>query len=161
MSIYVHSYSQYVCECIYLLCILVHSQYRTSPLSQEMLSLPISSCHILSISGTPLLPLSPPHSSFTHMIQCLATENRKAGGYFIQYLQSLADRVSTCTCVQNSILLDCVQTYTWSVLANTGYLSMCLLHIYVLCAVIYTINWHLSIISIICRLHQAIYADSP
>jgi hypothetical protein len=50
--------------------------------------------HILSVSGTPLLP--PTHhtpSPTSCMVECLASEYRNAGGYFEEYLKSLSSQV--------------------------------------------------------------------
>lgn len=60
-----------------------------------------SQCRVMSISGTPvhadsLLPaevVDGTKPTYEPLLSCLATENRKAGGYFFEYLQELEDVV--------------------------------------------------------------------
>ena len=56
-----------------------------------------SRCQIFSVSGTPLhtdppTP-TPQGDTYTSLLYCLATEQRKAGGYFQQHLERLEDEV--------------------------------------------------------------------
>ena len=58
-----------------------------------------SCCQIFSVSGTPLhtdppTP-TPQGDTYTPLLYCLATEQRKAGGYFQQHLERLEDEVET------------------------------------------------------------------
>ncbi len=60
-------------------------------------------CRILSISGTPLhsTTLSPRTLSrdiYEPMLKCLVMEHRKAGGYFMHYLEKL----------NNSVYINCL-----------------------------------------------------
>lgn len=65
------------------------------------------SCRVLSVSGTPAHSTSPEthtavpgsKSVYELLLRCLALENRKAGGYFLQYL---AD-------TQNTVYINCLK----------------------------------------------------
>eukprot|EP00731_Ephydatia_muelleri_P031590 Em0023g97a len=75
---------------------------RCTSASADMPALPMceSRCHVISISGTPEIPPSSPmqlgtshHDQYTSLLQCLATEHKKAGNYFHQYLENLDDKL--------------------------------------------------------------------
>ena len=67
---------------------------QNMPVSSNHTQLP-PTCHTLSVSGTPILPPSqPPQSPITHMVHCLASDYRSAGGYFEKHLKSLPNAVS-------------------------------------------------------------------
>ena len=56
-----------------------------------------SQCQILSVSGTPLHSTitSPQHYSseaYTSLLHCLSIEQRKAGGYFQNHLETLENK---------------------------------------------------------------------
>lgn len=72
-----------------------------------------SHCQILSVSGTPVQSVTSletadsgrgssvdtPKVCYDDLLRCLAMENRKAGGYFLSYLEQL----------DNSVYINCLQ----------------------------------------------------
>ena len=92
----------YVCVCV-CVCVCESSDHSTHLLPQDSKDGPVcdSRCQIISVSGTPLhtLPSTPTPAPqgdvYTPLLYCLITEQRKAGGYFQQYLEQLEDKVGS------------------------------------------------------------------